>query len=360
MLWLFVARQAPATWKFTIMSELRKDPILDRWVIIAAERGRRPADFSRNDEVAPGGFDPFAPGNEDRTPREIAAWGRPDGAPADSAGWKVRVVPNKFPALSAGDDLDPRGEGIYDAVNGIGAHEVIIEHPRQDWDFDQASNEEMNLVLDAWSARLTALRAMPLYRHVLVFRNVGSAAGATIAHPHSQVIAVPILPKLVREELEAARAHFERKRRSIYADLLRQELADHQRVVEENDDFVVLCPFAARFPFEVQIFPRHHCHDFTLTSAAQREALGDILSRTLRRLKSALGNPAYNLMLQTAPAQHEAPGHPDCLPNLDHVFCWHINILPRMTNVAGFEWATGFYINPVAPEKAALYLRDAG
>lgn len=335
------------------MPELRRDPIINRWVIIATERGRRPTDFNRSPDPLNGAFDPFEPGNEDRTPPEIAAWGRPEGAPPNSPGWQVRVVPNKYPALSMEGDINPQNNGLFDMVNGIGAHEVVIEHPRGDWDFDVATNDEMRMVLNAYIARLNALREDPRFRYVILFRNVGALAGATLSHPHAQIIAVPILPMLIKEQLEVTHNYFERKQRSIYADMVRQELASGERVVEQTEHFVVLSPFAARFPFEVKIFPRRHCHDFTLITPDEIGALGDVLSRTLRRYKKALGGPAYNLMLQTAPSGDSPNGA------LGSDFCWHMDILPRLTSVAGFEWGTGFYINPVAPEKATIYLREA-
>ncbi len=341
------------------MSELRKDPVIDRWVIIATERGQRPDRLSRPEETQPGGFDPFASGNEDRTPPEIQAWGRTDGAAPNSPGWRVRVVPNKFPALSNEGELEPQGLGMYDLARGVGAHEVIIEHPNHDWDFDTAASEEMRLVLDAYIARINALREDPRFRYIIVFRNVGTRAGATLSHPHSQVIAVPILPKLIKEQLDAASEYFERKQRCLYSDIMRQELAMGDRVVESGEHFVVLSPFAARFPYEVQIFPRRQSHDFTLCTPAELDALGEVLSRTLRRYKKALGDPAYNMMLQTAPVQSLQPGHPEYRGTVAQDFCWHIDILPRLTNVAGFEWGTGFYINPVSPERATEFLREA-
>lgn len=335
------------------MPELRKDPIIDRWVIIAAERGRRPTDFNRAPDPLQGAFDPFAPGNENRTPAEVAAWGRPEGAPPNSPGWQVRVVPNKFPALTLQGELEPKGVGIYDMANGVGAHEVIIEHPDGNWDFDQAQGDEMKLVLQAYVDRINALRDDKRFRYVIVFRNVGAQAGATLSHPHSQVMTVPILPKLIKEQLEAARDYYERKQRCLYSDVLRQELESGDRIVEQNEHFVVLSPFAARFPFEVQIFPRQQCHDFTLISETETEALGDVLARTLRRYKNALNSPAYNMMLQTAPFVRPYLG------TIENDFCWHIDILPRLTSVAGFEWGTGFYINPVSPEAATQFLREA-
>jgi UDPglucose--hexose-1-phosphate uridylyltransferase len=346
------------------MSEFRKDPIVDRWVIIATERSRRPSDFQTDaaSVAFPAShFNPFAPGHEDRTPPELAAWGRPEGASADSPGWKVRVVPNKFPVLQREGELDPQGLGMFDMMNGIGAHEVIIENPDANWDIASSTREEMALVLDAYVARMKALQEDARFRTILIFRNAGVAAGATLAHPHSQIIALPILPRQISEKLEAAREYFERKGRCVFTDVIRQELAMGDRVVEENEHFVVLSPFAARFPFELQIYPRRHCHDFALIEPAERDALAEVLPRSLRRIKNALGDPAYNLMLHTAPSSHSirrsAMEKSDPW-NSDQNFLWHIDILPRLTKVAGFEWGTGFYINPVAPENATKFLRN--
>lgn len=340
------------------MPELRKDPIIDRWVIIATERARRPADFSPEPDALAGGFSPFTPGNEDRTPPEVLQLGRDESAPPDSAGWKVRVVPNKYPALSTQGDINYQGLGMFDLMNGVGAHEVIIEHPDADWDLVDATPEEIHLVFQAYIARAEDLRRDDRFRHTLIFRNKGSAAGATIAHPHSQVIALPIVPKQVKEMLHSAREYYRVKRRSIFTDLLRQELALGDRVIEETEHFVVLSPFAARFPFEVQIFPRRQTHDFTLMTPDEQIALGDTLTHTLKRIKNALNNPAYNMMLHTAPNTRPQPGRADYWSTIDQDFSWHIDILPRLTKIAGFEWGTGFYINPVSPEQATQFLKD--
>ena len=187
------------------MSELRKDPIIDRWVIIAKERSRRPNEFQPESVAHAGGFNPFATGHEDRTPPEIVAWGREEGAAANSPGWKVRVVPNKFPVLDSDGELDSQGLGMFDLMNGVGAHEVIIENTNPEWDMATASPEEMIAVLDAYVSRMTSLQSDPRFRYILVFRNQGTGAGATLAHPHSQIIALPITPKQVKEKLDAAR-----------------------------------------------------------------------------------------------------------------------------------------------------------
>jgi UDPglucose--hexose-1-phosphate uridylyltransferase len=340
------------------MSELRKDPIVDRWVIIAAERGRRPNDFRPESEPPTSGFNPFAPGHEDRTPPEICAWGRPEGAAPDSPGWNVRVVPNKFPALQNEGELDPQGLGMFDLMNGVGAHEVIIENPDANWDMADATPDEMTAVLNAYVARLQALKTDPRFRSVTIFRNIGVAAGATLAHPHSQLIALPIVPKQVREQLDASHDYFARKGRCIFTDIIRQETAMNQRVVESHEHFIVLSPFAARFPFELQIMPQRHCHDFALINKAEIAALGQVLTRTLRRIRKVLGAPAFNLMIYTAPTQHSEPGRATDWSTLEQDFLWHIAILPRLTKVAGFEWGTGFYINPVSPESATKFLKE--
>ncbi|HEX8834319.1 MAG TPA: DUF4931 domain-containing protein [Abditibacteriaceae bacterium] len=341
------------------MPELRKDPIIDRWVIVAAERGRRPTDFVADTDPASGSFCPFCPGNESKTPPEIAQWGRPAGAPADTSGWDVRVVSNKFPALSSEGELDRQGLGMFDLMNGVGAHEVVIENPRHEWDFAEATPEEMRTILAAYVSRVQALGQDERFLYTLVFRNNGTVAGASLAHPHSQIISVPIIPGQVKERLDAARNYYYQKTRCVFCDVLRQELMMKDRVVEENEHFIVLSPFAARFPFELQIYPRRHCHDFTLMTPEEIAALGETLTRNLRRIKVTLNNPAYNLMIQAAPHLHPRAGHPEYWGTLAHDYHWHIDILPRLTKVAGFEWGTGFYINPVAPERATEFLKDA-
>ncbi len=341
------------------MPELRKDPIVDRWVIIAAERGGRPNPSAINNEPPHNAFCPFCPGHESRTPPEIAQWGRDNGAPPNTDGWKVRVVPNKFPVLTNEGHLEPQGLGMYDFMNGVGTHEIIIENPRHDWDLAEATVPEMTGIINAYMARLTALRQDDRFRHLLIFRNNGVAAGATVAHPHSQIIAVPITPYQVKEHLDAAREYFLRKQRCIYCDLLRQELSMKDRVVEANEHFIVTSPFAARFPYELRIYPRRHSHDFTLMTPEEIAGLGDTLPRTMRRINRVLNRPAYNLMIQTAPTQRPRPGHPEYWGTLAQDFHWRIDILPRLTSVAGFEWGTGFYINTVSPERATEHLTEA-
>ena len=339
------------------MSQLRKDPVLDRWVIIAAERGRRPSDFKAEPiEVGSAGC-PLCEGSEGKTPKEIWAIRQP-GTEPNTPGWQVRVVPNKFPALQIEGELDRRGEGLYDTMSGIGAHEVIIETPDHHLDLPDADVDHVALVLRAYRERTLDLRRDTRFRYALVFRNHGRVAGASLSHPHSQLIALPITPSLVRSKLESAREYYRRKERCIFCDLIWQERESGERVVMENERFVVLCPFAARFPFELAIFPKWHCHDLCLMGDAELREFAAVLHDMLGRLRTVLEDPPYNYVLVNAPNALPRPGRPDYWGTLALDYHWHLEIYPRLTRMAGFEWGTGFYINPVAPEDAAQCLRE--
>lgn len=341
------------------MSELRKDPVVDRWVIIAAERGRRPSDFpSPHQQERKGGAGcPFCAGNESKTPDEIWAT-RPDGSPPNTPGWQVRVVPNKFPALRVEGEADRHGLGMFDLMNGIGAHEVIIETPTHDWDIADGPPGAVDAVLLACQARLTDLYRDQRFRYCVLFRNYGERAGASLDHPHSQLIAIPIVPKRVKDELQAAQVYYSRKERCIFCDMVRQELALGDRVVMEREHYVVLAPFASRFPFELAIFPKVHQHDFRLLAEDNRAALARTLTDSLRYIRKALGGPAFNYVVKSAPNPVPRPGKPQYWGTLEHDYHWHIEIMPRVTRIAGFEWGTGFYVNPVSPEQSADFLRD--
>jgi UDPglucose--hexose-1-phosphate uridylyltransferase len=338
-------------------SELRKDPIFARWVIIAASRGKRPSDFAGTPEPEKSAGCPFCAGNETKTPPEIFAL-RAAETLANSPGWDVRVVQNKFPALTIEATLRRSGIGLLDRMGGFGAHEVIIETPVHEMDLAIAPLEQVAKVVEAFRRRTLDLRNDPRFRHIIIFRNFGSAAGASLSHPHSQLIALPIVPQLVKEKLIASRAYYLHKERCIFCDLIEQELAMPDRLVLQNDDFVVLSPFAARSPFELQIYPRRHMHDFTLMEPAEQQSFAAILKETLLLYREKLNNPAYNMMLQTAPNTQARPGHPDYWGTLSWDYHWHVELMPRLTKTAGFEWGTGFYINPVSPELAKAHLCD--
>jgi UDPglucose--hexose-1-phosphate uridylyltransferase len=337
------------------MSEIRQDAVVGRWVIVATERTRRPNEFAGAGTPPPEpAVDPFAEGNEHLTPPEIRAV-RPTGSPPNSPGWRVRVVPNRFPVLRIEGSLDKEGEGIYDRMSGIGAHEVIIETPKTGQEIEEQPLEHIAEVVGIWRARITDLLRDERFRYILVFKNHGAQAGATLSHSHSQIIALPVTPKTVKEKLVGAQAYFEHKERNIFADILRQELKDGRRIVYQNGAFVCYCPYASRFPFELCIMPRRQCADFHRILDTELLPLADVLKSSLLRLRSGLNRPQYNVVLHTAPARYPKRGY---WSTVDQDFRWHLEITPRLTQIAGFEMGTGFYVNPVMPEEAAQFLKD--
>lgn len=338
------------------MSELRHDPLQKRWVILSTERGRRPSDFSPTTPVEGGDACPFCPGHEHTTPREILAYR--DGGPPNGPGWQVRVIPNKFPALRVEGSLDRQAAGHYDRMAGIGAHEIIIDSPEHDLDLPDLSVHQVYLLLRAYRERLADLMKDSRLRYILVFKNFGATAGATLAHPHSQLIAMPVTPHTVALELESARQHYHLKERCIFCDLMRQEIEERKRVVSVDEHFVTWCPYASRFPFELMMAPRGHSHDYSLASDELLRYLAVNLRDVLNRMNRALGRPPYNLILHTAPNTQLRPVRAHYWETLAADYHWHIEICPRLSQVAGFEWGSGIYINPTPPEDAAGYLRD--
>jgi UDPglucose--hexose-1-phosphate uridylyltransferase len=331
------------------MPELRKDPVIGRWVIIATERAKRPSAYAiEAKEKKKHGFCPFCAGNEEHTPPEVLSYRSP-GTRRDTQGWWVRVVPNKFPALQIEGPDNRAGIGMYDKMNGIGAHEVIIETPEHDLSLADLPVQQVREVIWAYRDRVVELRKDTRLRFAMIFKNHRSEAGASLDHPHSQIIALPVVPKRVQEELEGARMYYNYKERCVYCDMVRQELEDETRVVCENDGFAAIAPFAARLPFETWVMPKEHTASFSEVTKNQVQELGDLLRDVLARMKQILDDPPYNFMIHTLPFSE----------NTETFYHWHIEIIPKLTKVAGFEWGTGFYINPTPPEEAAQFLREA-
>jgi len=339
------------------MPELRHDPIQKRWVIIASERGRRPDDFHIEKEPHANGFCPFCEGNESKTPPEIAAIRR-NGSGRNQPGWQVRVVPNKFPALRIEGELERKGVGIHDRMNGVGAHEVIIETPDHHLNLADAPVEHISRVIWMYRERLVDLLRDLRLKYILIFRNYGAAAGASLEHPHTQIIATPVTPLALAQELIAAKGHFQQKERCIFCDVIQQELDSRERIVVANEQFVALTPFASRFPFELLLAPRNHHHSFAEISDDMIHHLALVLKEVLLRTKKCLNDPPYNFLIHTIPNVKVRPRRSDYWDTIELDFHWHIELMPRLTRIAGFEWGTGFYINPTAPEEAAKYLRD--
>jgi UDPglucose--hexose-1-phosphate uridylyltransferase len=330
------------------MPELRKDPILGRWIIIARERSKRPTDFAVDVPVSGGGFCPLCPENEKTTPGEVLVYGRNHDSPPNSSGWKLRVVPNKYPALVIEGELDKQGEGLYDRMNGIGAHEVVIESPDHENQFSFLPQHQMILTFRAFKERILDLAQDERFSYVMVFKNNGKAAGASLEHSHSQLVALPIMPRMLAAELDGSKSYYKYKDRCIFCDIIRQEIQQDIRLVCENDLFVTLAPFAPRTPFEMWILPKKHNSSYAAQDESSLSALTHIFSETLRRLDACISGIPYNFVLHTQPLR-SAP--------LDH-YHWHFEIVPKLTNIAGFEWGTGFYINPMPPEDACQYLRQ--
>lgn len=331
------------------MPELRKDPVLGRWIIISEERDQRPTDFIIQKSEVTGGFCPLCPGNENTTPLEVLAYGRANGQERNTPGWKVRVVPNKYPALIIEGDLDKQGEGLYDRMSGIGAHEVIIESPEHDAVFATLPTGHLAMVFQAFRDRIRDLERDPRFRYVMVFKNQGRAAGASLEHSHSQLVALPILPRMIVSELDGALSYYKYKERCIYCDIIRQELQQDIRVVCQNEFFITTTPFAPRTPFEMWVLPKHHASSFSMENNYRLEALADIVSQSLKRLDACIPNVPYNFVLHTEPLRST---------DLEY-YHYHFEIVPKLTSIAGFEWGTGFYINPMPPETAATYLRES-
>jgi len=329
------------------LPELRKDPIVGRWVIISTERGKRPTDFPSVSKTREPRLCPFCSSNEASTPGEVFAI-RNNGSKPNTPGWSLRVVPNKFPALKIEGDLNREGVGIFDRMNGIGAHEVIIETPDHMKDLVDLDTEDFKNVIRAFRERILDLKKDPRFKYILVFKNQGEAAGASLEHAHSQLIATPILPKRVTEELDGAKHYYDYKERCIYCDIIRQELSDNVRLIGFNDMFIAIEPFASRFPFETWILPRFHESSFESVRGEAITQLVPILRDTLKRLSAALSNPPYNMMIHTSPLDS----------SYRKEYHWHIELIPKLVKVAGFEWGTGFYINPTLPEDAARYLNE--
>ncbi len=335
------------------MSQMRKDIFTGRWVIVEETATVRPSDFHFQKFVRGTTFCPFCETNEASTPPEVFAV-RKSGSRPNGSGWSVRVVPNSNPRLRIEGDLGRRGEGLHDLMNGVGAHEIIVETPRHDRSLHELHPGEISDVIRAYVARIVDLERDPHLRYVLVFKNQGEGAGAhTISHSISQLMALTVTPRNVKTKLMIAREYFAQKERCIYCDVLQQELKQGKRTVAENAHFVAFAPFASRFPFELLLLPKAHNSAFSRMSVDEIDALSRILRDVLGKLDQTLGTPPYNLSLQDRPFLRPRPGYWN---SIEDDFHWHLEILPQITRITGFEWASGFFFNPVPPEVAAKCL----
>jgi len=328
------------------MPELRRDPINGRWVIVSNKDPKGPSDFTfEKDPISQKGPCPFCAGNEHLTPPEVHAYRKKGGSNAE--GWEVRVIPNKYPALSFDGKPQKQGKGVFDMMNGIGAHEVIIETPDHDKDLSDLDQAHLEKIVESLKDRSLQLRGDKRFRYVMIFRNRGKQAGASLVHPHTQLIALPMVPKNVSEELKGALSYYEYKERCIYCDILEHELGRQKRIVSQNDNYAAICPFTSRFAFETWIVPKKHFAAFDYITPDMVCDLAAMLKDVVGRINKTFDNPPYNFIIHTSPIEER----------IREEYHWHLEIIPKLTKVAGFEWGSGFYVNPTSPEEAAEWLR---
>jgi len=325
------------------MPEIRKDPVTGRAIIIAAERAKRP----RHDGASQESPCPFCAGNERMTPPEVLAY-RDLGSLPDAPGWTVRVVPNKYPALVNEGVGSSSRRGVYESTAGLGVHEVIIESPEHVVDVAALDEKQLAAVLRVYRGRMLDLRKDDRWRSILVYKNQGAPAGATLEHVHSQLIALPEVPEQLRAEIDGAQKYYEANGRCLFCEMIRQDTEGGARLVAEHDRWVALCPYAARFPFEIWILPKRHAAYFERSSDPDLADLAHCLRDALARLNRVLDHPPLNYLIHSHPFDGAETRH----------YHWHIEILPKLVQVGGFEWGSGMFINPVAPEEAARLLRQ--
>ncbi len=329
------------------MSDLRKDPILDHWVIVAADRSQRPGAPIESPPFEPGLPCPFCEGNEDETPHEVLAFREASGE-VDRPHWRVRVVPNKFPAMEPFGAARPLDEGMYRRLDAYGAHEVVIESPRHLLSTSDLSTAELAEVFLAYQMRLAHWKRDPRMAYGQVFKNVGQAAGASMEHAHSQLLVIPRVPSVIAAEMTAALNYFRQHGCCPFCEMVRQELEAGERMIEETAHHLAFAPFAARLPFETWILPRRHAGHYEDTPREQLEDLAGVVRSVILRLEAVVGRCAYNYVLHTTPFDTTAPPH----------YHWHIEVVPILARTAGFELGTGWYINLVPPEEAASKMRE--
>jgi len=332
------------------MAELRRDPITGRWIIVQTENPDAPSDYVYEPNVIKGeGECPFCYGSESMTPPEIEVCREPSTNP-NTPGWGVRVVANRFPALHIEGELGRRGVGIYDMSNGVGAHEVLIETPYHFKDFPELTDREVALVFSMAIRRSLDLMRDKRFKYIMIFKNYGHEAGASIEHPHSQIIALPMVPKNVMEEIKGAQNYFDYRERCLFCDILLQEKEEKKRIVAENEHFLAFCPYVSRFPFEIWVMPKVHNGYFCNMPEHERLPLASIMRAVVAKTKKVFPNMAYNFIIHSSPVNGDSAERGD--------YHWHIEFIPKLTRIAGFEWGTGFYMIPTPPEAAAEYLNE--
>ncbi len=329
------------------MSEFRQNNVTKEWAIIAPERAKRPDQWKEERpprEPLPAYRDdcPFCPGHEDKTPPATYSI-------QNESTWSLRVVPNKFAALGPSAPIQRHADGPFLQADGFGIAEVVIETPRHDETLSTLPVEEIGQVLRAYKLRHVAMAADPRISLVTIFRNHGKLAGTSLEHPHSQIIATPIVPPHVRDPWRQAEMHYDAYGICAYCEGLRAEIEREARIVNDTEHFVAFCPWASKTPFELRIYPRRHHASFSWMHDSELYDLAFLLKDVLERMRIGLGNPDFNLLIRSAASGDEDARH----------LHWYMVVVPKLTTPAGFEMGTGIYINTTPPEVAAEFLRRA-
>jgi len=334
------------------MPEMRKNPITGDWTIIATERARRPHKPTTEDGPLTTGEarDPncfFCYGNEHTTPPEVLVYREKPDLP-NSSGWSLRVVTNKFSALNLDKEFcEEQDNSLNVCCYARGTAEVVIESPHHSLNTALYPEQQIELLLRAYKERYITLAEEPSIKYVTMFKNNGSPAGASLSHPHSQIIATPVVPPVIQDEVEGAKKYYKENKSCVYCDMVKNEIKDGSRIIYENDEFISFMPYASRSPFETWVMPKFHNDSYYKLTDRQLKSLSEVWKKVLYKIYIGLDNPPYNYFIHTSPVQEKT----------DKFYHWHMELIPKMTIMAGFELGTGMYINIAVPEQSAEYLR---
>ncbi len=328
------------------MNQLRREPLLGRWVAVL-EKSLLPEEYILPSESPTGSTCMLCSGEEDA--EEIQA------LYDESGNWIAKVLRNSESVFTPEGDLGRRGVGMYDIMNSFGQTEVVIESPNHDLAPEDLGREQMRNIINIFHQRMIELEKDDRIRYVMIHKNCGIPSGDLCGHPHSLITAIPVIPKRIKEELDGAKHYYEYKERCIFCDILREEERLGERVILNTEHFFVFCPFAARFPFEFWILPRKHNCSFRDINEEEKRDLADVMTVMFRKLRKLLNNPPYNYILHTAPSRipRRAQWH-----TLGEDFHWHIEVMPRIRRLTGFELGSGMYILSTSPEDATKYLKE--
>ena len=339
------------------MHELRKDILLGRWIEVLSE-SKEPSGYHL--PLNKGSAEKscvLCSSRENETPREITSIRR-QGTLPDTPGWWVRAIPSFNPLFKVEGDLDRRGVGLYDRMNSIGANEILIESPEHDVKPEDMGLEQMVRVIKLYRDRIVDLNKDLRLRYILISKNSMFDPWETFYHPVSSLLATPVIPKKIKDELENAEQYYDYKERCIFCDIIREELKVGERIILETKNFLCFCPYASTFPFESWIIPKKHSCDFQEISPEEIEDMGFIFMSVLKELRAVFkGELPFSYFLHTAPNRVPRRNHWHTLGDDYH---WHLEIIPRLIRRNGFELGSGLFILTTSPEKAAKFLREVG